>query len=273
MKMSFPREVRSIILPNQIEIPYVEQGNPSGICLILVHGYADSWRSFELLLPYLPESFHTFALTQRGHGDASRPSDGYQTNDFAADLFLFMNALQIDSAVIVGGSSGGFVARHFAIDNPRRILGLALLGSPYTLFDKPGLETLWESTISKLTDPVDPSFVSEFQRGVHVSPVSESFLQTMISESLKVPAFVWQATFKGLLADNSHSMLAKIEAPTLIIWGDQDTVVPFDDQEKLKAAIEKSSLLVYPGTGHAIYWESPKQIVFDLEVFIENLTS
>ena len=88
MNMSTSKEVKLITLPNQIEIPYVEQGDPSGICLILVHGYADSWRSFELLLPYLPETFRTIALTQRGHGDASRPSEGYQTSDFAADLLF-----------------------------------------------------------------------------------------------------------------------------------------------------------------------------------------
>ena len=74
--------IKTVELPNQVKIPYVEQGNSSGIPLLLLHGYADSWRSFELVLPHLPESIHPFALTQRGHGDASRPLSGYRSHDW-----------------------------------------------------------------------------------------------------------------------------------------------------------------------------------------------
>ncbi len=60
--------------------------------------------------------------------------------DFAADLAAFMDAIQLEAAVIAGGSSGGFVARRFAIDHPERTLGLVLLGSPASLRDKPGVQ-------------------------------------------------------------------------------------------------------------------------------------
>lgn len=154
---------KSVELANRVKLPYVELGDPLGIPLILLHGYADSWHTFKLVLHHLPESIHAFALTQRGHGDASRPEVGYRPRDFAEDVAGFLDMLHLEAAIIVGGSSGGFAARRFAIDRPENTLGLVLMGSPFTLQDKPGVKELWDSTISKLTDPIDPSFVYDFQ--------------------------------------------------------------------------------------------------------------
>ena len=65
---------KTIVLPTGVTLPYVEQGDPDGVPVILLHGVTDSWRSFEPVLPHLPPSIRAFALTQRGHGDADRPS-------------------------------------------------------------------------------------------------------------------------------------------------------------------------------------------------------
>ena len=188
-------------------------------------------------LPFLPDSLHAFALTQRGHGDASRPAEGYRPRDFAADLAAFMDALHLGAAVIVGGSSGGFVARRFAIDHPERTLGLVLLGSPASLRDKPGVLQMWDSTVSKLTDPVDPAFARGFAESTLAQRVPRAFVDTMVRENLKVPARVWRATFEGLLEDDSLGELDRIKAPTLIVWGDRDAILPRADQETLEAAI------------------------------------
>jgi non-heme chloroperoxidase len=249
--------VRSVGLPGRVTLPYVEQGDPSGIPVVFLHAIADSWRSFELVLPDLPESIHAYALTQRGHGDASRPARGFHSRDFAADLAAFMDALHLEAAVVVGGSSGGFIARRFAMDHPERTLGLVLLGSPATLRDKPGVLEMWKSTISKLTDPISPDLVREFAEGTLTRPVPQAFLETIVQENLKVPARVWIATFEGLLEDDSLGELDKIKTPTLVVWGDQDAILPQSDQETLAAAITGSRLLVYPGAGHAFYWEDP----------------
>jgi pimeloyl-ACP methyl ester carboxylesterase len=154
-----PPIVQSVELPNRVTLPYVEQGDPSGVPVVLLHAIADSWRSFERVLSDLPESIHAFALTQRGHGDASRPAKGYHSRDFAADLAAFMDALYLEAVVVVGGSSGGFAARRFAIDHPGRTLGLVFLGSPAILRDKPGVLEMWDSTISELKDPISPDLV------------------------------------------------------------------------------------------------------------------
>jgi non-heme chloroperoxidase len=266
-----PPVVRSVELPGRVTLPYVEQGDPSGVPVVLLHGFLDSWRSFERLLSDLPESIHAFAVTQRGHGDASRPARGYHPRDFAADLAAFMDALHLEAAVVVGGSSGGFVARRFAIDHPERTLGLVFLGSPAILRDKPGVQKMWVSTISELKDPISPDFVREFAESTLTRPVPQAFLETIAQENLKAPARVWRATFEGLLEDDSLEELHKIKAPTLIVWGDQDAILPRSDQETLTAAIPGSQLLVYPGAGHTFYWEDPGRVALDLASFIAEL--
>ena len=263
--------VKTAELSNQVKLPYAEQGDPSGVPVLLLHAIADSWHTFKVLLAHLPDHIHAFALTQRGHGDASRPRTGYRVHDFAADLAMFINEVQLGAAVIVGGSSGGFVARRFVIDHPERTLGLVLMGSPTSLQDKPGMQRLWDSTISKLNDPVDPGFVREFAASTLARPIPQAFFDTILQENLKVPAFVWRETFKGLMADDSFRELHTIKAPTLIIWGDQDTILPLSDQEALVAAIPGSRFVVYAGAGHAFYWEEPDRVASDLVAFIEEL--
>lgn len=262
--------VLTVELQNKIRLQYVEQGDSLGFPLILLHGYVDSWRSFERVLPYLPKSIHSFALTQRGHGDASRPASDYLVRDFATDLVEFIDLLGIKTAAIVGGSSGGIVARRFAIDHPNRISGLILAGSPFTLRDKPSVLELWDSTISKFGDPIEPGFVRGFMENQLAKQVPQAFLATMLRENLKVPARVWKETLKGLLEDDSSDELNKIKAPTLIVWGDKDAVIPQSDQKTLLEQIMGSRLVVYPGAGHALYWEEPARFASDIVTFVEN---
>jgi non-heme chloroperoxidase len=263
--------IKFVELPERVKIPYVEQGDPAGTPVLLLHGVTDSWHSFERVLPHLPESIHAFALTQRGHGDASRPAAGYLSRDFAADLAAFMDALQMGAAVIVGHSMGSTVALRFAIDYPERALGLVLAGSFATLRGNPCVLELWNSAISMLTDPVDPRFVREFQESTLAQPVPQAFLETVVRESLKVPARVWRAAFEGFLEDDFSGELNKIETPALIIWGERDGFCPRSDQEALAAAIADSRLVVYSGTGHGLHWEKPDRFAADLVAFTEDL--
>ena len=126
-------KVKNIELKTGMYILYVEQGSPDGIPVILLPGYTDSWHVFEPMLPYLPKSLHAFSLTQRGYGDASKPEKGYNIENYAEDVIVFMNKLDLKSAVLIGGSSGGIVARHIAIEHPDRVLGIIFLGSPSIL--------------------------------------------------------------------------------------------------------------------------------------------
>ncbi len=257
-------------LPGRITLPYVEQGDSSGVPLLLLHGFLESWRAFDLLLPYLPESIHVFAVTQRGHGNASRPAHGYRPRDFAADAAAFMDALDMEAAVIAGASSGGTAAQRLAIDQPARVRGLVLMGSPVTLKDKPRVRELWDSNISKMADPVDPAFVRGFVGRLPTRPLPSGYLEAMVQEALEVPARVWKEINEALLHEDPSGELGAIGAPTLILWGEQDDLVRAD-QQTLAAAISGSRLVVVPGAGHMLYWDQPDRVGSELVDFFEEL--
>ena len=261
----------SIDLPNRTRLEYVEQGDPNGTPVILLHGYTDSWRSYELLLPHLPRSLRVFAITQRGHGDSGRPAQGYQPRDFAADVAAFMDAVGLARAVIVGHSMGSVVAQRFAIDYPERTRALLLEGA---FVPRPGgasIREFWES-VSALRDPIDPGFVREFQRSTLTRDVPSGFFDTVVNESLKVPARVWHAALEPLLEQDFFAELGAIEAPTLLVWGDRDAYTLRADQDTLNSAIAGSRLVVYTDTGHCPHWEEPARVAADLISFIGALS-
>lgn len=266
--------VKSLELSNQVILPYAEQGDPSGVPVVLLHGFADSWRSFELVLPHLPDSIHAFALTLRGHGDASRPAAGYGIRDFATDLAAFQDGMHLPAAVIVGHSMGSAVALRYGIDHPDRITGLVLVGASPTMGGTGGAREFWESTVSKLTDPIDPALVRGMTESMLAQPVPKAFLEAAIREGLKVPAVVWKGAFESRwrLEGDYSAELSTIKAPTLIVWGDQDARYPRGDQEALAAAIADSRLLVYHGAGHLLHWEEPQRFASDLVTFVEGIS-
>jgi len=262
--------VHSVKLANGVTLEYVEQGDPSGIAVLLLHGVTDSWHSFEPVLLDIPPSIHAFAVTQRGHGDASRPPTGYRYADFSADVAAFMDVTGLESAVLVGHSMGRAIAQRFAIDHPQRTLGLVLMGAFAGEAENPIIVEV-EDVVSKLTDPIDPGFVREFQLSTLAQPVPPAFLETIVRESLKVPARIWRAAFVGLREDDVATELGKIEVPTLVVTGDRDGFASLDEVEVRTRAIPGARLAVYHGAGHGFHWEEPARFAADLTTFAETL--
>jgi pimeloyl-ACP methyl ester carboxylesterase len=257
------RIAKHVELANGLHLSYAEQGENLGTPIILLPGIADSWRIFEPLLVELPDSVHAYALSQRGHGDSDKPATGYRTRDFVEDLRLFMDALQIQKATIVGASSGGFVARSFCATHPQRTAGLILLGSPASLAALPNL-------FADLKDPIEPGFVKSFAESVLSRAAPAEALTSMVAENLKAPARVWVETGNGLFEETFPGELAKIQVPTLIIWGEQDPIITNEDQLALAEAIKGSKLIAHPGSGHMLYWEEPALIAWDIVDFIND---
>jgi non-heme chloroperoxidase len=255
-----------IDLPTGVALPYTEGGDPSGIPVLLLHGYSDSLHSFDLLVPQLPPFLRVIAPSQRGHGDAERPRSGYRPEDSAADAVALMDALGVEAAVIVGHSGGGYTAQRLALDYPDRTLGIALLGTFHSFHDNPGVLELGQA-VAGLADPVDPAFVREFQEACVAEPVPADFLDAIIAESCKVPARVWRSYLAGLLEADVPTETGVIAAPTLILWGDRDAFAPRDDQDALAAAIPGAELVIYHGTGHCPHWEQPERAAADLAAF------
>jgi non-heme chloroperoxidase len=252
-------------LSTGVRLQYAERGDPMGEAIVFLHGYSDSWYSFSRVLPLLSPSYHAFALTQRGHGDSDKPRCCYAPEDFAADIDAFMDALNLEEATVVGASTGALFAQRAALSYPRRVSRLVMIGA-----QTPANEAVMGlvEEMRALEDPVPPEFVRGFQESTIYQPVPQEFLDTVVSESLKLPARVWHDYLEQsvLSIDREYVIeLREIDVPTLILWGEQDPLFPREEQERLAAAIPGASLKVYPDTGHAVHWDRPEWVVRDLE--------
>jgi pimeloyl-ACP methyl ester carboxylesterase len=250
-------EIRFASLTPDLKLQFEEQGNPKGIPVIFLPGFSDSCLSYRPLMTEFPSRFRTIALTQRGHGDSSRPADGYATHRYADDLAAFMTVRDIPRAVIVGHSFGSLVAMRFAIDFPGRVLGLGLLGAFRTLVGNPGAKELWSGAIRDMSQAADPAFVREFQQSTLARPIPAERLESAVSESLKMPGRIWKVLLRSLLEDDFSSEIARIDAPTVVIFGARDEFTDRAEQDALVGAIRHAELVEFPGAGHAMHWEDP----------------
>lgn len=260
-------QLREVTLPSGVRLQYAETGRPDGEPIILLHGYTDSWFSYSRILPLLAPKYRAISVTQRGHGDSDRPGS-YTPQDFAADVDGLMQALGIERATIVGHSMGSFIAQTVAIEYPARVKKLVLVGSA-TVAGNEGVLGLRDA-VQTLTDPVPYDFAYDFQASTVFVPVPDDFLRTAVSESLKLPAQEWKDVLDGLIAMRNADRLDEIQAPTRVIWGEQDGIFPRGEQDALIAAIPNATLSVYAATGHAPHWERPADFARELEKFVKD---
>ena len=256
-----------------LRLHYAEQGDPTGEAIVFLHGYSDSWFSFSRVLPLLSAEYHAFALTQRGHGDSDKPECCYTPDDFAADIDAFMDAVGLEEATVVGASTGALFAQRVVLSYPRRVSRLVLVGAQTPANEANEVVSGLQEEVRALEDPVPPEFVRAFQESTIYQPVPQEFLDTVVSESLKLPARVWRDYLEGavLSIDQDYVLpLREIDVPTLILWGEQDPLFPREEQERLAAAIPGATLKVYPETGHAVHWDRPEWVVRDLEEFMKE---
>jgi pimeloyl-ACP methyl ester carboxylesterase len=261
---------RSASLATGVRLSYVEQGHPAGTPVVLLHGVTDSWHSFARVLPLLPPDIHACAMSQRGHGDSSRPASGYRLSDLAADLAAFLDVVQMPQAIIVGHSMGASVAQRFAIDHPDRTSGLVLMGA-FATYREPDFEAFVRTSILPLTDPIGADFARDWQLSTLAREMDAAHLDSVVAETLKVPAFVWHAAFTGFLeTGDCTSELRRVTAPTLLIRGERDTYASAAAQARLLQVIPHARLMTYERHGHAFHWEAPERFVNDLVPFLAS---
>ncbi len=89
-----------------------------------------------------------------------------------------------------------------------------------------------------------------------------------MAESLKLPPRLWRLAIDRLVEYDDSHQLARIEAPTLLLWGDHDALFSRADQDRFMATLPAARLTVYEETGHCPNWERPEQVAADIAAFI-----
>jgi pimeloyl-ACP methyl ester carboxylesterase len=246
-----------VTLGNGIRLRYVHQGPATGRAVILLHGYSDSSFSFSRIMPLLPQELRVIAPDLRGHGDSDKPSSGYRMVDLADDVIQLMGRLDVPSAVIVGHSLGSFVAQAIGERVPQLVTGLVLVGSAPVARNDVFAELLL--AVDALSDPVDPTFVRDFQYSTIANPVPQAFMDEAIAISRRVPASVWKQLIRGQMEFTPQT--PRSNARVLIVGGTRDAVFSVTEQTRLAQQYPLARLRLLDGVGHAVHWEQPEAFV------------
>lgn len=255
-----------IQLSTGVALHVAQSGPEDGTPIVFLHGVTDSWFSWSRLLDHLPDSVRAIMPTQRGHGASDQPACCYEIADLADDVVALLDALDIERANVVGHSMGGVVAQRVAITAPDRVARLVILSSAASVRNDVVVD--FNQVVQDLQDPVEPSFVRDFQSSTAALPLPAAFLDRVVTESLELPARIWRALFTAMISPAGENDVRDIRAPTLILWGGQDGFFARETQDHLVRTIPDATFVVYDEAGHAPHWELPERVAADLTRFI-----
>jgi rifampin ADP-ribosylating transferase len=260
-------ELRTLRLRTGIMVQCLVQGDDDAEPVLLLHAWGESRRSFDRLVPLLT-GFRVYAPDLRGQGDADKPPDGYSLSEQAEDAAAILDALKVPRAFVLGSSSGGYVAQQLAVSHPAKVAALVLVGSPLSLQGR----TSFADEVDRLTDPLDEDWVRDSLTWFPlIHEVPPWYLEDRVHDGLRMPAHAWKAILNGLCEATPPTESGTITAPTLILWGAEDNLLPRSGQEALAARIPGAVLKVYPGVGHVVLWECPEQVAEDAAAFFSSL--
>jgi pimeloyl-ACP methyl ester carboxylesterase len=270
----FEASKKTVLLPNAERLAYIDMGEPHGQPVVLIHGYTDNARDWVPLIPYLSGHDRLIVVDIRGHGRSAKPECCYTRFDFAYDIKLLLDALHIRQADIVGHSLGSIIAQTFAESWPDRTGRVVLISS--TGGTRPGGAQVEETPdyaaqIRKLKEPIDPDSPFMIAWWSSPTPVDEDFMRRQRQDAAAIPLRVWLAVLdQGLSLADLHNALARLTAPTLLIWGSKDPIFVEHDRQSLREALPAATVKVFEGLGHNPMWEQPQAVAGVINGFLDR---
>lgn len=286
---------------NGLSIYYTESGPAEGPVILLLHGFGGStftWR--DNIAPLVDAGYRVIAYDRPPFGLSDKqPTPADQTGAGHASIAIgLMDALAIDTAVLVGHSAGGGVIAHTATRYPERVTGLVFVAGAVggdrdsdsdTDATQPGENGL--GSLFELGQNIDPSaplavalvrafltperFTGILENAYHPSFEVTDDIRAGYSRVLQVEN--WEAGFLSLFSSDAMpdpvdiDSLAALDLPTLLIWGAQDTWVPLSQGEFLHERLPSSTLVVYDDVGHMPMEEAVARFNDDLLRFVDAL--
>ncbi len=252
------------VTANGIEIYYESHGEGQPLVLISGIGYTN-WQ-WHRMVPYLADRFRVITFDNRGVGQTDKPAGPYSAHMLAADTVGLLDTLDIEKAIIMGHSMGGFIAQALAIEFPHKVDKLILCS---TSFGGPRQVPVTPEAMKVLTD-VSGDPLTRFRNGLFISTApgwaeqNQDIIQEWIEWRAANP--IEPAPYQAQLAIGLDLMkeeaafehqLPRIHAPTLILFGQYDMVVPPGNATLLAEKIADSSVVILPNAGHFFPIEVP----------------
>jgi pimeloyl-ACP methyl ester carboxylesterase len=250
---------------DDINIYYEIHGK--GEPLVLIYGYAADSGLWFRQIPILSKKYRVIAFDNRGAGRSDKPDIPYTMAMMAGDIAGLLDTIGIDAAHIFGISMGGMIAQHFALNYPQRvislILGCTFCGGVHSIQTKPeSMAALFDFERFKKMTP------EEFVRQLIPFLFSQEFIaknpdivEKRVAKSLEYPTplhgFTRQAM--AMMGHDTYELLPEIKLPTLVIAGDNDRLIPFENSRILASRIPKAELVIIKGAGHEFFIEDAEE--------------
>ena len=241
-----------------------------GSTVVLLHATLHDHRDFEPIIPALAKEHRVVAIDWPGHGESDAHSA--VTAALLADVLQeIVTTLELEPAVIIGNSVGGFAAARLAIEHPDRVAGLVLVNTGG--FIKPSpltrivCRTLGTPSIARRMAPV------EIRSYMKATSENDKAVIARVQQTAKTPSGI--QTFTSLwrsFNDPGYDLRERadqIKAPTLIVWGSRDPVLPLRFGKTTHKAIPGSRLEVLK-TGHLVFSSAPQDFLEIVEPFIRS---
>ena len=203
--------------------------------VVLIHGLAASGRWWERNIDFLAQHFTVYTLDLVGFGD-SKCGAAFVLTEAARLVYDWMDHVSLTRATLIGHSMGGFVAADFAAEFPDRVERLILV----------------DAAATRLPHSVPSAFLS-FAREAWQAPLS--LISTCAVDVMKAGMrTIWNAAWE-LRDGDIVEKLGQVQAKTLIIWGELDSITPLRMGHELVDLIPDAQLVVLPNCGHSPMWE------------------
>ena len=246
------------------KIRYFEVGT-SKETLLLLHGLGASAERWQEVIPLFAKKFRVIVPDLIGFGYSDKPMVDYTTDYFAEFVSKFVNEIGIKKMNIIGSSLGGQIAAESMINYDVNVKKLVLVSpSGVMKHSTPALNAYISAALYPNTDSALNAFQVMSGRKKIDEKIVSGFIERMQLPNAKM---AFMSTLLGL--SNSEAITEKLQLitiPTLIVWGENDPVIPIDYAQSFVSGINDCRFYKMTGCGHTPYVEKPKaffQIVAD----------
>lgn len=268
-------------LPGGLRVHYRDEGPREAPAVVLVHGFSASLHAWEPWRQRLGDRYRIITLDLPGHGLTRAPEDyAPSTARNVAIVDALTRQLGVQRFVIGGNSMGGGVAWAYALVHPEKVRGLVLVnaagwpapreeGSPPLVF-----RLLGNPVGRTVLRNVDPALMARdgLQKAYGDDRVLTEAVVTRYVELARAPGHRAILTNRGAeRAQVTPETFKAIRAPTLILAGEKDAVIPVAAQRGFAGAIPGARLIVYPDGGHVPMEQLPDRTAADLTDFLGTL--
>lgn len=257
----------------------------SGPVLLLLHGVTRSGADWAPLLPALQEDWTVIALDQRGHGSSPR-GDCYQVTDYVADAVRFVRDEASGPVVIFGHSLGAMVAAAVAAELPDRVRGVILEDPPFHTMGTRIAGSTWQALFIGMRAAAETGggteVITETLANISLPASGGGFKRlgdlrdraslTWSAECLRqLDPKVLTPVIEGRWLDGYDfpSLLSGVRCPTLLLQADPSAggALTDEDAETLKSLVADCQHVRFPGCGHNLHRDRPKEVLQALQGF------